>query len=134
MSVTYPTGSRTPAVIIPEHPLAGSPQAKAKGAAQDFEGVVLQTMLGEMMTSTGEDGPLGQGAAGGAWRGMLVQNYAQTMARSGGIGVASEVYRDILALQERSGGSSSGSAADRLRAQASQTQAAQTRAALGSTP
>lgn len=82
---------------------AGSPQAraqtKAEASSQDFEAVFLQEMVGEMMQGLGSDGPLGEGAAGGAWRSMLVQEYAGAMARSGGIGIAAGVYRDILALQ-----------------------------------
>lgn len=97
------TGSRLPATALPQNPPAGSARAKAKDAAQTFESVVLQTMMQQMMTSTGEDGPLGGGAAGGAWRGLLVQDYAETMSKAGGIGIASSVYRDILALQEGSG-------------------------------
>ena len=53
----------------------GTPQGKARASAQDFEAVFLQTMIGEMLSGLGKDGPLGEGEAGGAWRGMLVQEY-----------------------------------------------------------
>ena len=78
----------------------GTPEAKARKSSEDFEGVFMQTMMQEMFTDIGKDGPLGEGEAGGAWRSLLVQEYASTMAKNGGIGVADNVYRDILALQK----------------------------------
>jgi peptidoglycan hydrolase FlgJ len=78
---------------------AGSPQAAARRSAEEFEAVFLQTMVQEMMSGLGKDGPLGEGEAGGAWRSLLVQEYAGTMSRSGGIGIADSLYPDILALQ-----------------------------------
>lgn len=77
----------------------GTPQAKARKSAEEFEAVFLQSMIQEMFTDVGKDGPLGEGAAGGAWRSLLVQEYAGTIARSGGIGVADSVYRAILGRQ-----------------------------------
>ena len=77
----------------------GSPQAIARRSAEEFEAVFLQTMVQEMMSGLGKDGPLGEGEAGGAWRSLLVQEYAGTMSRSGGIGIADSLYPDILALQ-----------------------------------
>lgn len=82
---------------------AGSTQAKARAQAQDFESVYLQTMVQEMFAGLGKEGPLGEGEAGSAWRSLLVQQYAGTIAKSGGIGVADSVYRDILSLQEHAG-------------------------------
>ena len=74
--------------------------AKGKAAAADFEAVFLQTMVEEMFAGIGEDGPLGGGEAGGAWRGLLVQEYAKGIAQSGGIGIADNVFHEILSLQE----------------------------------
>jgi Rod binding domain-containing protein len=79
----------------------GSPQAKALASAKEFESVFLHTMIEQMLAGLGKEGPLGEGEAGGAWRGLLVQEYAGTIAKSGGIGIADSVYHDILALQER---------------------------------
>jgi flagellar protein FlgJ len=79
--------------------------AKAKAAAEDFEGVFLQTMLQQMFSGIGEEGPLGSGEAGSAWRGMLVEQYASNISKSGGIGIADSVFREILSLQEAQTGS-----------------------------
>jgi flagellar protein FlgJ len=78
--------------------------SRAKAAAQDFESVFLQTMIGQMFSGLGTDGPLGEGEAGGAWRGMLVEQYATTISKAGGIGIADSVYREILSLQESQSG------------------------------
>ncbi len=83
----------------------GSLTARAKAAAQDFEGVFLQTMLQQMFSGLGEEGPLGSGEAGSAWRGMLVEEYASNISKSGGIGIADSVFREILSLQEAQSGS-----------------------------
>ncbi len=83
----------------------GSLTARAKAAAQDFEGVFLQTMLQQMFSGLGEEGPLGSGEAGSAWRGMLVEEYASNISKSGGIGIADSVFREILSLQEARSGS-----------------------------
>ncbi|MGL4240510.1 MAG: rod-binding protein [Beijerinckiaceae bacterium] len=51
-----------------------------------------------------EDGPLGTGqAGGGAWRGFLLDEMSRGMAKkaSGGVGIAPQVYREMLRLQEK---------------------------------
>ncbi len=88
-----------PALDTGRNAPAGSSQALARRSAEDFEAVFLQTMVQEMMSGLGKDGPLGEGEAGGAWRSLLVQEYAGTMSQSGGIGIADSLYPEILALQ-----------------------------------
>jgi peptidoglycan hydrolase FlgJ len=80
----------------------GTSAGKARASAEDFEAVFLQAMISEMMSGLGKEGPLGEGEAGGAWRGLLVDQYASSVSKAGGIGIADTVYRDILALQEGS--------------------------------
>jgi Rod binding domain-containing protein len=41
----------------------------------------------------------GKGAAG-VWRSMLTDEYAKSFAKNGGIGIADQVYRTLLAQQE----------------------------------
>jgi hypothetical protein len=57
---------------------------KARGAAQDFEG----------------EGPFGGGPAIGVWRSLLTDEYAKSFAKQGGIGIADQVYRSLIAAQE----------------------------------
>ena len=47
------------------------------------------------------DGPLGGGGTGGeTWRSFLTDEYAKEIAKSGGIGIADQVQRELLTLQE----------------------------------
>jgi peptidoglycan hydrolase FlgJ len=73
--------------------------AKAKGAAQDFEAVFLNTMFQQMFENIGK-GPFGGGSAAGVWRSMLTDEYAKGIAKSGGIGIAAHVQSALLARQE----------------------------------
>lgn len=81
-----------------------SPQAqkKIKSVSQQFESVFLGNMFEEMFASVQEtDGPMGAGGAQGTWRSMLTDEYANTIAKNGGIGVAEHIQRELIALQER---------------------------------
>jgi flagellar protein FlgJ len=72
---------------------------KAKGAAQDFEAVFLNSMFQQVFDSIGK-GPFGGGPAAGIWRSLLTDEYAKSFARAGGIGIADQVQRALLAQQE----------------------------------
>jgi flagellar protein FlgJ len=79
----------------------GSLQARARTAAQSFEGVLVNNLLGAMFSGTDGEGPMGVNGTGGeAWRSMLVEQISTSVVRSGGIGIASEVYRELIRTQE----------------------------------
>jgi Rod binding domain-containing protein len=44
---------------------------------------------------------MGAGAGAGTWRSLLTDEYAKTIAKAGGIGLADHVQRQLIALQER---------------------------------
>ena len=75
-------------------------KAKAKAAAQNFEAVFLNSMFQEMFTDIGGEGPFGGTGAAGVWRSLLTDEYAKSFARAGGIGMADQVYKTLLAQQE----------------------------------
>ena len=78
-----------------------SPQAKARAAAEDFEAVFLNSMFSEMFSGVDGKGPFdGPGTA--IWRSMLTDQYARSFAKAGGVGIANDVYRSLLAQQEAS--------------------------------
>jgi peptidoglycan hydrolase FlgJ len=82
----------------------GTREAKAHKTAQGFEGVFLQNMLENMMSGLQGDGPLGGGqAGGGAWRGFLMDEMSKSMTKNGSIGIAPQVYREMIQIQERAG-------------------------------
>ncbi len=75
-------------------------KTKAKAAAQNFEAVFLNSMFQQMFTDIGGDGPFGGNGATGVWRSMLTDQYARTFAKAGGVGIADQVYKTLLAQQE----------------------------------
>jgi Rod binding domain-containing protein len=77
--------------------------AKAWQASQDFEAVFLNSMFSQMFTGIEGDGPFGGGQALGIWRSFLTDEYSKSFAKSGGIGIASEVYRTLMEQQEARG-------------------------------
>lgn len=82
--------------------LSPAANRKLKETAQQFESVFLTNMFEEMFSGIEEqEGPLGAGPGQSAWRSMLTEEYANTIAKNGGIGVAEHVQRELIALQER---------------------------------
>jgi flagellar protein FlgJ len=84
-------------------PNALPPQAevKARKTAQDFETMFLEQTLERLLASDGTEGPLGDNGTGGeVYRSMLAKEYAGSIAKRGGVGIADQVYREILKMQE----------------------------------
>jgi peptidoglycan hydrolase FlgJ len=75
-------------------------QAKAKAASQDFEAVFLNSMVNQMFTAIGGEGPFGDKGGTGIWRSMMADEYSKSFAKAGGIGIAGQVYQTLLAQQE----------------------------------
>ena len=78
-----------------------SPQAqlKAKGAAQDFESVFLNTMFSQMTSGIKGEGPFGDTPGTGVWRSMLTEEYSKSFAKAGGVGISNDVYRTLILRQ-----------------------------------
>jgi flagellar protein FlgJ len=79
---------------------SSDPKVRARATAVDFEAQFLNTMFNEMFTGIDGDGPFGGGPAVGVWRSFLTDQYAKTFAKAGGIGIADQVYRTLIAHQE----------------------------------
>jgi Rod binding domain-containing protein len=75
-------------------------QAKARAASQDFEAVFLNSMFTQMFAGVEGEGPMGGKGATGVWRSFLTDEYAKNFAKSGGIGIADQVYSTLLAQQQ----------------------------------
>ncbi len=73
---------------------------KAKAAAQNFESVFLNSMFEHMFTGIDGEGPFGGSGATKVWRSFLTDAYAKNFAKAGGIGIADQVYRSLMAHQE----------------------------------
>ena len=78
-------------------PAPAQAEHKARKTAQDFETMFLEQTLERMFRRTATDGPLGDNGTGGeVYRSMLVKEYAGNIVKSGGVGIADQVYREIM--------------------------------------
>ncbi|MGL5137990.1 MAG: rod-binding protein [Beijerinckiaceae bacterium] len=83
----------------------GTREQKTYTAAQNFEATFLNNILENMTSGLGEEGPLGAGKeGGGAWKGFLMEEMSKGMSKSGTLGIAPQVYRQMLEIQEGRGG------------------------------
>lgn len=71
-----------------------------RAAAEEFEAVFLGEMMSPVFEQLESDGLFGGGSGERMYRSMLVQEYGRAMARSGGIGIADAVQREMLRIQE----------------------------------
>jgi Rod binding domain-containing protein len=74
--------------------------AQARKAAEEFEAFFISQTVDTMFAGIKTDGPFGGGHAEEAFRSMLSQEYGKSMAKAGGMGIADQVYREILKTQE----------------------------------
>ena len=77
----------------------GKGDAAIEKAAQEFEAVFLSQMMEHMFAEV--DLTPGQESPGDdIYKSLLIDEYSKLMARSGGIGVADHVKREMLRVQE----------------------------------
>lgn len=74
-------------------------KARVKAAAKDFEAMFINTMFQQMFTGIDGDGPFGGSGALKVWRSFLTDQYAKTFEKTGGLGIASHVYDELLKQQ-----------------------------------
>ncbi|GGB37342.1 hypothetical protein GCM10011316_06820 [Roseibium aquae] len=89
----------------PQDVLAGvdrANKARIRETAEEFEAVFLNNMMQHMFTGLDEGGTWGDGPGAEAWRGLLINEYATSIAKGGGIGLADSIERELIALQEAS--------------------------------
>lgn len=91
----------SPTLLTPTQPSSTADLAhgKAKDAAEKFEAQFLSSMLQQMFSGLKTDGPFGGGAGEEMFRSLLTDAMAKQMTKSGGIGLADTVQREILKLQ-----------------------------------
>lgn len=79
--------------------VSAASHAKARATAQDFEAVFLNTMMQQMFAGVSGEGPFGGNGATGVWRSFLTEEYSKNFAKAGGVGIADQVYRSLIAQQ-----------------------------------
>jgi len=73
---------------------------EARKVAEDFEAVFLGQMLQPMFQNIKAAEPFGGSSSEKMWRTMQVEEYGKAIAKSGGIGLADSVFREIIKTQE----------------------------------
>jgi flagellar protein FlgJ len=95
-----PAPGLRPTDLIAAGATAAGAKLKAKAAAENFEAVFLNSMFQSMFAGLDGEGPFGGSGATGVWRSFLTDAYAKSFAKAGGIGIAHQVYRTLIAQQE----------------------------------
>ena len=94
-----------PGAPLPMSTAAQSPQQTRehedmRRAAEEFEAVFLSEMLAPMFDSLDTDGLGGGGMGEQIFRPMLVERYAESLSRAGGVGVADSILRELMRMQQ----------------------------------
>ena len=84
---------------LPKLPAHADP-AKARKAAQDFEGVFIGQMLQPLFSGLDASPPFGGGSAEKMWRSLMVDEIGKSIAKHGGIGLADQVQAELIRTQE----------------------------------
>jgi peptidoglycan hydrolase FlgJ len=79
-------------------------QEDAMRVGRQFEQMFLSQMLTPMFEGISSNGTFGGGKGEEMFRSFQVDAYAQAISRRGGIGIAQQVAREILLLQEKPNG------------------------------
>lgn len=74
--------------------------AQARRAAEEFEAVYLSFMFANMFTDLAADSPMSGGPAEELYQSQLYDELGRILARSGGVGIADAVLREIMRHQE----------------------------------
>ncbi len=73
---------------------------KIQETAKDFEAVFLSQMLSHMFSGIKSDGIFGGGQAEEIYRSMMINEYGKQIADAGGLGIADEIAKFMLEVQE----------------------------------
>ncbi|MCB9994179.1 MAG: rod-binding protein [Hyphomicrobiaceae bacterium] len=74
-----------------------------RAQAQQMEGVFLNTLVSEMFKGINARGDFGGGFGEETWRSMQSEQFANAIAQNGGIGLADDIMRSLMAVQENAG-------------------------------
>jgi Rod binding domain-containing protein len=94
-----PTLMPLPGAPLPARPAADAGQDEIRRVAQEFEAVFVAEMLAPMFESLDTDGLGGGGMGERMFRPMLVERYAQAIAKAGGVGVADYNIAELNRMQ-----------------------------------
>jgi len=75
-------------------------QDQIEKTAKDFESMFLSQMLEQMFGESVGSEMFGDEQTSEVYKGLVVEQYGKEIARSGGIGIADYVKKELLRLQE----------------------------------
>lgn len=105
-------GTVKQAMTAAQTPSLTAAEQKTRKTADDFETMFLENMMSQVFPQEAAEGPLGDNGTGSqVYRGMLVNEYAKSVAKSGGIGISETIYRQMLQMQENNSGMRNNAAA-----------------------
>ncbi len=83
-----------------QKPLSTMQTAKADKAANEFEAMFIGQFLGSMFKDVPTNGITGGGQGEEMFRSLLIDQYAQSIQKQGGIGLAASVKAQLLKYQQ----------------------------------
>ncbi len=78
----------------------GVSEAKMDEVAQEFEAQFISQMMENMFATVPTNAEFGGGDSEKIYESMMVSEYGKLIARTGGIGLADHVKREMIRLQE----------------------------------
>ena len=78
----------------------GMTMAKVDAVSKDFEAQFISQMLGSMFSTVDTKSALGGSEAEETYQSMMVNEYGKILSRSGRLGVADQIKRQMLSMQE----------------------------------
>jgi Rod binding domain-containing protein len=89
----------------PKQPQAGmKDDAAVEKAAKEFESVFISQMLQHMWEGVKVDENFGGGHAEEMFRGMMIEEQAKAITKGGGLGIAAEIKKEMMRMQEKAAG------------------------------
>jgi flagellar protein FlgJ len=95
---TAPVNLMQPAPLAPTA-AHGASKAQIAATAQSFEAQFIAQMLQPMFEGISSEPPFGGGSSEQAFRSFLMDAIGQQVSKSGGIGVAQSVQREMMKMQ-----------------------------------
>lgn len=95
------------AALTSAGPLTGNTNVQDKkdplrAKAEQLEGVFLNTLMSQMFSSLDGKGMFSGGYAGKTWRSIEAEQYANQVASAGGVGLADDIMKSLLEVQQAS--------------------------------
>ena len=85
----------------PAAPRSGTfSEAEARAVGEDFEAVFLSEMLRPIFETVEADSLFGGGSGERVTKTLLIDEYGKAIAKSGGVGIADAVARELIKTQE----------------------------------